>query len=158
MQFALPDRLPREQENIPVPDIVYPLLHVGVHVLPLARLDEHVPSAPFAGAVTAHGLAVHPTVSVSAPAAHDRLPVSVYPLLHVGVHVLPLARLDVHVPAAPFVGANDASHEEPPTTLHSSRNSPDAKRELSDDTAEFQCGDWSWFVLTKLDDAAVSAY
>ena len=93
MQFALPDRLPREQENAPVTDIVYPLLHVGVHVLPLARLD-------------------------------------------------------VHVPAAPFVGASDASHEEPMTTRHSSRNSPDAKRKLSDDAAETQCGDWSWFVLT----------
>jgi hypothetical protein len=148
VHVALPDRLPREQESAPVPDIVYPLLHVGAHALPLARLDVQVPSAPFAGAVTAHGLAVHPAVSVNVPAAHDRLPVIVYPLLHVGVHVLPLARLDVHVPAAPLVGASDASHEEATTTRHSSRNSPSAKRELSDDAAETQCGDWSWFVLT----------
>jgi hypothetical protein len=53
MHVALPERLPREQENIPVPDIVYPMLHAGVHVLPLARLDVHVPTAPFAGAAEA---------------------------------------------------------------------------------------------------------
>ena len=113
---ALPDRLPREQENDPVPDIVYPLLHVGEHALPLARLDVQVPSAPFAGAVTAHGLAVHPTVSVNVPAAHDRLPVIVYPLLHVGVHEVPLSWLESHVPASPFVGAAEASHALPACT------------------------------------------
>ncbi len=35
---------------------------------------------------------------------------TIYPLLHVGVHELPLARLAVHGPASPFVGAADASH------------------------------------------------
>jgi hypothetical protein len=58
-----------------------------------------------AGGVTTHGFAPHATVSVSAPALHDRLPDIVYPLSHVGVHELPLARLDVHVPNAPFVVA-----------------------------------------------------
>ena len=38
------------------------------------------------------------------------VPTTVYPLLHVGVHELPLARLAVHGPASPFVGAADASH------------------------------------------------
>ena len=134
IHVALPERLPREQDNVPVPESVYPLLHAGVHVLPLARLDKHVPSAPLAGAVTAQGLALHMTVLVSVPAEHDRLPDSVYPLLHIGMHVLPLARLDVHVPAAPFVGAADASHETR-MTWQSSRNSPDVRRELSDDAA-----------------------
>jgi hypothetical protein len=144
---ALPERLPREHENVPVPEIVYPLLHVGVHELPLARLAVHVPSAPLAGAVTAQGLAPHTTVLLSVPAAHDRLPEIVYPLLHVGVHEAPLARLAVHVPATPFVSAADASHEAN-WTRHSSRNSPDVRRELSDEAAKFQCGDWSWCVLT----------
>ena len=38
------------------------------------------------------------------------MPDTVYPVLHVGVHELPLARLAVHGPASPFVGAADASH------------------------------------------------
>ena len=32
-----------------MPDTVYPLLHVGVHELPLARLDVHGLASPFAG-------------------------------------------------------------------------------------------------------------
>jgi hypothetical protein len=68
-----------------------------------------MPAAPFVGAAEAtHALALHVAVSFSVPAVHDRSPEIVYPLLQVGVHVLPLARLDVHVPAAPFVGAADA--------------------------------------------------
>ena len=35
---------------------------------------------------------------------------SVYPTSHVGVHVLPLASVDVQSPTPPFVGATDASH------------------------------------------------
>ncbi len=42
--------------------------------------------------------------------AMTRVPETVYPLLQVGVQELPLARLDVHGVAAPFVGAADASH------------------------------------------------
>ena len=112
VQVALPDRLPREQENVPVPDILYPLLHVGVHVLPLARLDVQVPSAPFAGAVTAHGLALHVALPDTLPREQENVPVPdiVYPLLHVGVHELPLARLAVQSPSAPFVVAAVASH------------------------------------------------
>ena len=98
-----------------MPDTVYPLLHVGVHELPLARLDVHGLASPFAGAVAAlHALALHTAVLVvSVPAVHALVPVSVYPLLHVGVHELPLARLAVHGPASPFVGAADASHALP---------------------------------------------
>ena len=44
---------------------MYPLLQEGVHELPLARLDAHVPKAPFVGAVSLHGLALQPTASNS---------------------------------------------------------------------------------------------
>ena len=33
-----------------------------------------------------------------------------YPVVHVGWHVAPLASAFVHVPTPPFVGATDASH------------------------------------------------
>jgi hypothetical protein len=50
------------------------------------------------------------TVSlVIVPAEHDLLPDAVYPLLHVGVHELPIARLDVQSPSAPLDGAGVAS-------------------------------------------------
>ena len=70
-----------------MPDAVYPLLHVGVHELPLVRLDVHGPASPFAGAADAsHGLGLHTAVSVRvAPSLLQyREPASVYPLLHVG--------------------------------------------------------------------------
>jgi hypothetical protein len=93
-------------------EIIYPLLHVGVHELPLARLAVHGVANPFVGAADAsHGLALHTAVLVvSVPAAHVLVPDAVYPLLHVGVHELPLARLAVHGVASPNVGAADASH------------------------------------------------
>jgi hypothetical protein len=111
VHVALPDKTPSEQEYVPLPVWTYPgVLHVGAHELPLAMLDVHVPRPPLAGAVTAHGFAPHTAVSVSAPAEHDRPPASVYLLLHVGVHDVPLARLDVHVPKAPFEMAPRAQH------------------------------------------------
>jgi hypothetical protein len=109
MMPELPDKTPYQQINSP--DTVYPSLHDGVHELPLARLEVHPPSAPLVGGVTAHGLALHAAVFVvSAPKLQVRVPDVVYPLLHVGVHELPLARLDVHGVASPFVGAVAASH------------------------------------------------
>jgi hypothetical protein len=95
-----------------LPDAVYPLLHVGVHELPLARLAVQSPSAPFVvAAVASHALALHTAVSVvSVPAAQVLVPETVYPLLHVGVHELPLARLPVHGVASPLVGTAAASH------------------------------------------------
>ncbi len=54
-----------------MPDTVYPLLHVGVHELPLARLDGHGLASPFAGAVAASQLGLHTAVLVvSVPAVH----------------------------------------------------------------------------------------
>ena len=63
-----------------MPDTVYPLLHVGVHELPLARLDVHGPASPFVGAVDAsHALALHMAVSVvSVPNRQVLVPDTVY--------------------------------------------------------------------------------
>ena len=55
--------------HVRVPDTVYPLLHVGVHELPLGRLGGHVPKAPFAGAVIVHGLALQVSVSYVQPSS-----------------------------------------------------------------------------------------
>ena len=97
-----------------MPDAVYPLLHVGVHELPLARLDVHGLASPFESAVDAsHGLGLHANVLVYEPYEHDLLPDAVYPPLHVGVHEAPLSRLESHVPAPPFVGASAALHALP---------------------------------------------
>jgi hypothetical protein len=41
---------------------VYPLLHVGAHELPLARLDVHGLASPFVGAAAASQLALHTAV------------------------------------------------------------------------------------------------
>ena len=97
-----------------VPDTVYPLLHVGGHELPLARLEVHGLASPFESAVDAsHGLGLHANVLVYEPYEHDLLPDAVYPPLHVGVHEAPLSRLELHVPAPPFVGAAAALHALP---------------------------------------------
>ncbi len=55
-----------------MPDTVYPLLHVGVHELPLARLAVHGVATPKVGAADAsHALALHTAVLVvSVPAVH----------------------------------------------------------------------------------------
>ena len=48
-----------------MPNTVYPLLHVGVHELPLARLAVHGLASPFAGVAAAlHALALHTAVLV----------------------------------------------------------------------------------------------
>ncbi len=52
----------------------------------------------------------HAAVSFSVPAVHALEPVSVYPLLHVGMHELPLARLTVHGVATPLDNAAEATH------------------------------------------------
>ena len=41
---------------------------------------------------------------------HELVPDTVYPESHSGWHVEPLTRVSVHVPAAPLVGGEDASH------------------------------------------------
>ncbi len=64
---ALPDSVPSEHENVPVPDIAYPWLHVGAHVLPVARLDVH--SAPFVGASDASQGSAHCIVAVKLAAS-----------------------------------------------------------------------------------------
>jgi hypothetical protein len=63
-----------------VGEIIYPLLHVGVHELPLARLAVHGVANPFVGATDAlHGLALHTAVSVvSVPNRQVLVPDTVY--------------------------------------------------------------------------------
>ena len=56
------------------------------------------------------GLSVH-VAAVSVPALQDDVPETVYPELHVGWHVDPLARELVQLPTVPFVGAVDASQQ-----------------------------------------------
>ena len=93
-----------------VPVTEYPSSHVGWHEDPLANELVQLPTAPFVGAVDAsHGFAEH-VAAVRVPALHDDVPDTVYPELHVGWHVDPLARELVQSPAPPFVGAADASH------------------------------------------------
>ena len=56
------------------PDTVYPVVHVGWHVAPLASAFVHVPTPPFVGAADAsHGLGPH-VAAVSVPALHELVP------------------------------------------------------------------------------------
>ena len=57
-----------------------------------------------------HEFAEH-VAAVSDPALQDVVPDTVYPELHVGWHVDPLANELVQSPTAPFVGAVDASQQ-----------------------------------------------
>ena len=56
-----------------------------------------------------HEFAEH-VAAANVPKEHDLVPDTVYPELHAGWHVDPLARELVQSPTAPFVGAADASH------------------------------------------------
>ena len=57
-----------------VPDTVYPELHVGWHVDPLARELVQSPTPPFVGAVDAsHGFAAH-VAAVNVPKEHELVP------------------------------------------------------------------------------------
>jgi len=93
-----------------VPDTVYPELHVGWQVDPLARESVQSPTPPFEGAPEAsQGFAAHVAI-VSVPALQDDVPDTVYPELHVGWQVDPLARESAQSPTPPFEGAPEASH------------------------------------------------
>ena len=95
-----------------VPERVYPVLHVGVHDAPCARVEVQSFRAPLATAPEAsQELPLHAAVFVRVPALHDLVPERVYPLLQVGVHDDPCARVEVQPdPATPFDIAPDASH------------------------------------------------
>ena len=56
---TVPDRTPAEHEYVPDPVWTYPVLHEGVHELPLARFEGHGPKAPFSGDVIGHGSGMH---------------------------------------------------------------------------------------------------
>ena len=62
-----------------------------------------------------HEFAEH-VAAVNTPKEHELVPDTVYPELHVGWQVDPLARELVQLPTAPFVGAVDASHGDPDTS------------------------------------------
>ena len=95
-----------------VPDTVYPELHVGWHCDPLNNELVQSPTPPFVGAAEAsHGFAVHVAV-INVPKEQELAPDTVYPELHVGWHVDPLASELVQSPTPPFAGAVDASHGE----------------------------------------------
>ena len=95
-----------------VPDTVYPELHAGWHDEPCARVEVQSFRAPLATAADAsHELPLHTAVSVSVPAVHDLVPERVYPVLHVGVHDAPSARVVVQLgPGAPFAIEPPALH------------------------------------------------
>ena len=56
-----------------------------------------------------HEFAAH-VAAVNDPMEHELVPDTVYPELHVGWHVDPLASELVQVPTPPCVGSADASH------------------------------------------------
>ena len=95
-----------------LPETVYPVLHVGEHVDPLAIELVQSPAPPFVGAAEAsHGFAEH-VAALSVPALHEDVPDTVYPELHVGWHLSPDGSVSTHVPLPPFNGGDDASHED----------------------------------------------
>ena len=101
--------VPKEEHEL-VPETVYPDSHVGWHIKPLARELVQSPAPPFVGAADAsHGSAEH-VAAVRVPAVHELVPETMYPELHVGWHVDPLARELVQSPATPLAMAPDASH------------------------------------------------
>ena len=61
VHVTVPDKTPSEHEYVPPAVWTYPVLHEGMHESPLARLDVHVPKAPFVGAVIVQGLGLQPT-------------------------------------------------------------------------------------------------
>ena len=108
MHMALSSSMPALHDLMP--DRVYPESQAGWQVDPLASELVQSPAPPFAGAADAsHGFAAH-VAAVSVPALQDDVPDTVYPELHVGWHVEPLARELVQSPTPPFAGAVEASH------------------------------------------------
>ena len=67
-----------------------------------------LPSLPEVGEAV-HGFAEQ-VAAVRVPSLHEDVPDTVYPELHVGWHVDPLARELVQSPTPPFEGGADASH------------------------------------------------
>ena len=57
-----------------------------------------------------HEFAEH-VAAVNVPKEHELVPDTIYPELHVGWHVDPLASELVQSPTAPFMGAVDASQD-----------------------------------------------
>ena len=81
------------------------LQEVVVTLPPVAREEEHDVDDDGEGVTVQFA-------AVSTLSMHDVAPDTVYPELHVGWHVEPLARELVQLPAPPFVGAAGTSHVE----------------------------------------------
>lgn len=88
--------------HLVLPDTVYPPSHCGWHDDPDASCElQSLPLLPCTGATEAsHEFAKH-VAAVSTPALQLDLPDTVYPMLHIGWHVVPDARLDVQSPVPP---------------------------------------------------------
>jgi hypothetical protein len=86
--------------HVTVPWGVYPVLHCGVQsdpeITPDMHCDVHVPLATVGGAVV-HGIGTHEiVVPFHTEAWHDAVPLGVYPVLHVTLHVPPLTTEPLH--------------------------------------------------------------
>ena len=92
-----------EAEQIVGPVTSYPGLHVGWHDEFTASVLVHVPTAPLVGASTVQFPHV---AAVSWPVSEQLVgPEAAYPWLHAGWHRVPGARLLMHVPKFPLMGA-----------------------------------------------------
>ena len=84
-----------------------------------------------------HEFAEH-VAAVNVPKEHELVPDNVYPELHVGWHVEPLASELVQVPALPFVGAADASHVEDEVQIFPLRTTAASLVPSLEEVMEFQ--------------------
>eukprot|EP01047_Picozoa_sp_COSAG01_P072709 COSAG01_NODE_11637_length_1891_cov_8.332031_2_plen_184_part_00 len=97
-------------------------MHFGWHVLPDASVAVQSPLAPLAGAADAShvergflGTVMLRTIglhdaAVSVPSLHLETPDTMYPLLQVGLQVLPEPSRALQSPTVPLPGGDDASH------------------------------------------------
>ena len=74
-------------------------------------MQKMLPSSPvlLKSDEATHASGLHTAVSVRIPAAHDLVPDRVYPVLHVGAHVEPLARVFGQGDALPKLMGSAAS-------------------------------------------------
>ena len=84
-------------------------------------MDLQLPLEPLDGGFTAHDFSSQ-LAYANFPLAHTVLPLSLYPALHVGVHVAPAFRADEQSPTPPFAGALDGFSQS--FSLHMALDSP----------------------------------
>jgi len=95
-------------------ETAYPALHEGRHDAPLAKVSVQLPIPPLATEklleMAHHPLATHVAALLKLPRVQIVGPDDEYPALHEILQEAPLAKVPVHVPNAPFVGAVAALH------------------------------------------------